>query len=98
MAEPIFPIVLLVFLSVLGAILAAVLGWAESGEDFDPRKFLSSVGRAVLAGLLSALFFQDIAPQDVTIWICIAAFLMGAGVDVIGHRAVRAYRTFGKPG
>lgn len=87
------PVIILVILSVTGGIFAALLGWAESGEPFDIRKFAASAGRSFLAGLLSALFFADIPPQDVTIWIYLAAFLMGAGVDVIGHRAAGTYRT-----
>ena len=79
---------ILVLLSVVGAIIAAVLGWVESGEPFDQRKFLASVFRAVLAGLFAALVFQDI--ENITLWTFVVALLYGAGFDVLGHRAAGA--------
>ena len=51
------PQIILIALTVLGAITVAVLGWIDSGEPFNPRKFGASI-----------------------------AFLIGAGIDVAGHR------------
>ena len=75
----------LITLSVTGAIIAALLGWGESGEPFNPRKFACSFARAGIAGLLASFVFQGIEP--VTIWTCISALLNGMGIDVLGHRA-----------
>ncbi|HUW44746.1 MAG TPA: hypothetical protein VMW50_03030 [Dehalococcoidia bacterium] len=74
----------LILLTVLGALFVAVLGWIESGEPFDFRKFAASIGRAILGGFLAALIFRDIENPD--IWIYLVALLTGAGVDVAGHR------------
>lgn len=87
------PLIILILLSVAGGLFTAILGWLESGEDFDPRKFASSVARAILAGLLSAMVFQDLDPSTVTMWTYIIAFLMGAGIDVVGHRAAGTVRS-----
>jgi len=78
------PELILVLVTVAGAIAAAILGWAESGEPFNLRKFASSLGRAVIAGLLSSLIFQGVT--EITVWTIVLALLTGAGVDVIGHR------------
>jgi len=82
------PQITLITLTVLGAILVAALGWIESGEPFNPRKFSASIGRAVLGGLLAALIFQGI--ENPTIWTYISAILIGAGIDVTGHRLAGA--------
>jgi len=84
-------IVTLSALSVLGAIVSATLGWLESGEPFDGRKYASSVLRAIVAGLVSALGFSTVT--SVEPWDYIIAFLGGAGVDVIGKRASGAGRS-----
>jgi len=89
-ASNLYEQVTLIILSVSGAILAALLGWGEPGEPFDPRKFACSDGRAIIAGLLAALAFQDVAA--VTIWTCVLALLTGAGLDVIGHRSSGVWR------
>ena len=78
------PQVIVILLAVLGAIFVAFLGWAESGEKFKLRKFSSSIGRAILGGLLAVLVFQE--TNVFTIWTYVSAFLIGAGIDVTGHR------------
>lgn len=78
------PQVTLILITVLGAITVATLGWIESGEPFNPRKFASSLARAIIGGLLAALIFEG--TTDPTIWIYVTAFLIGAGIDVAGHR------------
>jgi len=80
--------IILVTLTVFGAILAAVLGWAESGDPFNLRKFAASLGRAILAGLLSSLLFQG--ATEITVGLIVLALLTGAGVDVVGHRGIGA--------
>ena len=68
----------------LGGIVAAVLGWLDSGETFDPKKFASSVLRALLAAVVFAIAYNyadNISGADIGI-----AFLGGAGVDSLGNR------------
>ena len=69
-----------------GGIAAALLGWLKSGESFVPRVFLSSVLRAIISGGGFAIGYT-VASGTATWENLIIAFLAGAGVDVLGHRA-----------
>ncbi len=71
-----------------GGILAAFLGWLDSKEPFDPRKFGKSVGVALLSGFAFAVgytFSNHIGVRDVFV-----AVLAGAGVDALTNRAIGA--------
>ena len=74
----------------LGGLLAAGLGWLDSGKDFDPRKFGSSAIRAFIAGIVfaTAYVFQG----GITVIDILIAFTGGAGIDVIGNRVAGAIR------
>lgn len=74
-----------------GGILAAVLGWLESQEAFNPRKFGASLIRALVAGVLFAIAY-DYGESINTLSILIA-IAGGAGVDVVGNRASGAIKT-----
>ena len=68
-----------------GGILAALLGWADSHEPFDGRKFIKSVGVAIFSGISLALMYSStdvIGPRDYLL-----AFASGSGVDVLANRA-----------
>ena len=67
-----------------GAIVAALLGWLDSGQEFVPRKFFPSLIRAAFAGVLAVVSYPVVGA--VTIPLLIGAALAGAGVDVIGNR------------
>ena len=72
----------------LGGIVMALLGWTESGLPFDVKKFMSSVIRALVAGVGIAVVFDygaNTGPLSYFI-----AFLAGAGVDVGGNRVAGA--------
>lgn len=71
-------------LGIAGALFSAVLGWLDSGEVFAARKFSSSMLRAFIAGVVSALGFQSLT--TIGTWEFVFAFLGGAGIDVIGNR------------
>ncbi len=70
--------------ALLGGIIAAALGWLESKEAFDVRKFGGSIIRSLIAGVVLALGSSLAGPVDVAA--LLYAFLGGAGVDVIGNR------------
>jgi hypothetical protein len=73
-----------------GGIIAALLGWFDSGGFFQPKKFGASVIRALIAGVVFAIgytFTNGLTPIDIAI-----AFLGGAGVDVLGNRASGALK------
>ncbi len=80
----------------IGGLIAAALGWVDSGEPFAPRKFASSVVRAVIAAIVFAVAFNysnHLSPLDI-----LYAFLGGAGVDCIGNRISGAIRSNIKKG
>ena len=68
----------------VGGIVAAVLGWLDSQEPFEVRKFTASVVRALVAGVVLAVgytYTNGLSPIDIGI-----AFVGGAGIDVLGNR------------
>jgi drug/metabolite transporter (DMT)-like permease len=67
-----------------GGLVAALLGWLESGEPFNPRKFGGSVIRALVAGVIFAVGYH--IADSLSILDLLYAFLGGAGVDVLGNR------------
>ena len=68
-----------------GGIIAGLLGFIKSGKSFSAHKYLPTVIRALLASGAIALtynFVGDVASgADI-----VAAFMAGAGFDVLGHR------------
>jgi hypothetical protein len=67
-----------------GGVVASVLGWLDSAELFEPRKFSASIVRALVAAVAFAVGYQyanSVTPIDLGI-----AFCGGAGVDVLGNR------------
>lgn len=89
-------ILLVTVLSIAGALFAAALGWCESGEPFNARKFTASILRAFAAGMVfSVTSYASLETAD--IWTYFASFLGGAGIDVIGNRAAGAIASRNKP-
>jgi hypothetical protein len=70
--------------ALIGGLASAWLGWMESKEPFDPRKFGGSAIRSLIAALIfvAGYSFSD----SIGILDLFYAFLGGAGVDVIGNR------------
>ena len=77
-------VLILAVYAIAGAVVAAVLGYLESGEAFEFNKFLASLLRGVVSAIAAIFVFQDVAV--ITIWDGLQAFLLGAGIDVLGHR------------
>jgi uncharacterized membrane protein len=71
--------------ALLGGIVTALLGWLESGEPFNPRKFGGSLIRSLIAAAIFAAGYQ-VSSASIGIIDLLYAFLGGAGVDVIGNR------------
>jgi hypothetical protein len=79
-----------------GGIVAAVLGYLDSETPFQLKKFLASVGRALVAGALFAArysYSDGITPVEIAI-----AFVTGAGFDVLGNRGIGAIKSLLKKG
>ena len=70
--------------ALLGGVAAALLGWLECADPFNPRKFGGSVIRSLIAAAIFAAGYQ--LSGIVGIIDLFYAFLGGAGVDVIGNR------------
>ena len=73
-----------------GGILSAMLGWVDSKEPFDTRKFLKSVGFALLSGIGFAVAYEF--SDGVTLKDLGLAVLGGAGVDSLSNRALGTLR------
>jgi len=71
-----------------GGMATALLGWTESGEAWDGKKFISSVIRALVGGIAIAVA-MDYSGASIPI-VYLMAFLSGAGVEVGGNRIAGA--------
>lgn len=77
--------------AVIGALFSATLGWLDSAEPFEPRKFTSSILRAIVAGIVLAVGYVVGSPaQTVTLLDALLAFLSGMGIDAGGNRLAGA--------
>ena len=65
--------------ALVGGIVAAVLGWLDSGEVFEARKFSASIVRALIAGLGIAVAYSY--ANSITVLDIVICFLAGAGFD-----------------
>jgi len=70
--------------ALLGGLVSALLGWLESTEPFNARKFGGSVIRSLLAGAVFAVGYE--LADEINVPDLFYAFLGGAGVDVLGNR------------
>lgn len=83
--------ILIIFgLSIAGTVTNAVIGYLESNEPFNPRKFVPSVLRAVIAGIGFAVGYGIVdvvitSPGELLI-IYASVFLGAAGIDSMWHR------------
>ena len=72
----------------LGGIIAALAGWLETQDPFNPRKFSASVARALVAAIGIAVAYtyaNGLSAIDIAM-----ALLAGAGVDCLGNRVAGA--------
>ena len=77
--------ILIALLALTGGLFAALLGWLDSHEPFNLRKFGGSAIRSLVAAVVFAVGYQLVQVQ-ITVLDLFLAFLVGAGVDVIGNR------------
>jgi len=69
----------------VGALTLAVLGFLNSGEAFNPRKFIGSAITAIVAGVGVAVAFKY--TNGVGLLDILGAFLTGVGADA-GRKAL----------
>ena len=77
--------ILIALMALGGGLLAALLGWLDSNEPFEPRKFGGSAIRSLVAAVVFAVGYQ-LSHTPVMVLDLFIAFLGGAGVDAIGNR------------
>jgi len=81
---------LAVVIAVIGGAFSAFVGWAESGEPFNPRKMFVGVVRGGFAGVVLsgvAIIFEPGVALGVRDFVLI--FFGAAGIDVLGAEASR---------
>ena len=76
-----------------GAITLSMLGWLNSGEAFEPRKFIGSLLTAVITAITIATTVGY--TEDATLIEIFMAFLMGAGADASRKAVSDAIRNKG---
>lgn len=79
----------------IGGLVAAVLGWAGSGEPFVARKFTVSLITALITAVVFAIgytYTNGLSGMEIGL-----AFLAGAGVDGLRNRASGAIKAGIKP-
>lgn len=81
-------IIYLALAATAGGIVLALLGFLDSKEPFDPRKFGASALRALIAGVFYAVGLK-LAGQFSAIDL-LWAFLTGTGVEVAVNRIAGA--------
>lgn len=77
-------VIIIAVAAFVGALVAATLGWTDSGELFNPRKFGASAIRALFAAVAFAVAYTY-ADTITVLDVCIA-FVAGSGIDVLGNR------------
>ncbi len=75
---------IIALVALLGGLAAALVGWLDSKEPFDARKFGGSAVRSLVAGIVFAVGYH--LSGAVSTLDLFYAFLGGAGVDVLGNR------------
>ncbi len=81
--------IILVFIaSFLGGTVAALLGWVGTDEPFVPRKFITSIIKAVVGAAIVAVAFDYSGTTNLIM--LLVAFLSGAGIDAAGKRVSNA--------
>lgn len=85
-------LLLLLIATIIGTILSALLGWAESGNPFNARKFIPSVARAAISAVVVFVGVNYGHTGSITLIIYILAFLTGMGIDAGGNRLAGVIR------
>ena len=76
----------------VGGVVDGALGWLGKGTPFSGRKFVPNIIRAMSAGGGIAMAYPLI--EQMGLWpAIIAAFLAGAGIDVLGHRVAGSIKS-----
>ena len=75
-----------------GGIVAGLLGWFKTGQDFSARTFAPTVLRSLMAGGAIALTYNFVG-EVASVTDIVIAFMAGAGMDAAGHRLAGSIRS-----
>jgi hypothetical protein len=79
--------ILLLFLAtVAGAVTTSGLGWLDSGDPFNLRKFLPGLIRGIVAAIVVFIATYEGWIGEITLFTYLGAFIAGMAVDVVGNR------------
>lgn len=78
---------LILFLAtVTGAVTTSTLGWLDTGDPFNLRKFLPGIIRGIAAAIVVFIATYEGWIGEVTLFTYLGAFIAGMAVDVAGNR------------
>lgn len=72
-------IIIVAIMALAGGMTVALLGWGDSGEPFNPKKFAMSIVHSIIAAVVVAAAFNYTVLTSPIGYLF--AFLSGAGID-----------------
>ena len=81
-------LVIAIIVAGLGGALSAFIGWMDSDEVFDARKFSSGIIRGAIAGALLAISIE----VEITTRTLILLFFSALGLDNVINRVVKSLK------
>lgn len=81
-------LIIAVIIAGIGGALSAFLGWLDSSEPFDARKFSSGIIRGAIAGAVLATSIE----VDITTRTLILLFFSALGFDVAINKVVKSVK------
>ena len=86
-------ILVALIIGIFGGALSAILGWLDSDETFNPRKFTSGIIRASIGGIALAVIFP-ITQGTASL---VLLFLATVGVDAGANKVTNIVTSKKKP-
>lgn len=89
-------VVFLIVAGIIGTLLSIGLGWTESTEPFDVKKFISSLIRGSIGIVIYILGAYALAPS-VGVWDYVEIAIFAAGFDALIKRGQGAVQSRTNP-
>jgi len=91
-------IAIAIIVSVSGGVFAALLGWAESTEAFNPRKMFVGLARGGLGGIITSgvVIFLN-APEIIGLAEYVLLFIAAVGIDLAAAKGSHIVKTVNTP-
>lgn len=82
------PVLIVALVSISAGLVSSLLGWAEGGDAFDPRKLFCALARGGIGGLVVGyMFLQKHASLAYVDYMLL--FLSAVGIDLGLNKAVK---------